>query len=54
MHLRTRRPPALTSWLELSRANWTLRERKGGKGEGVDGERGKGDRRGGWGEVEER
>ena len=29
-------------------------EREGGKGEGVDGERGEGDGRGGWGEVEER
>ena len=43
MYLNTRRPPALISWLELSRVNWTLRmerEGRGGKGRGGEGSRG--------------
>ena len=37
MYLSTRSPPALTSWLELSRANWTLRKERDGRG-GIGGE----------------
>ena len=37
MYLSTRSPPALTSWLELNRANWTLREGRGGEGRGGEG-----------------
>ena len=54
MYLSTRSPPALTSWLELSRANWILREERDGRGgigeEGREGRGGEGrggrDRRG--------